>query len=157
VATDVDGGQLGLVALPPAPALPAAAVDRLPRGELGVLELDDDPFWRLVSAFLVDCRRPQTRRAYFNDLKAWYAWCTRRELHPLSARRHDVALSARELAEQPQASGKTHAPASIARRLSCLSSFYGYAIEVNVLHENPGRKRQAPEGRQRLHERRAHT
>jgi site-specific recombinase XerD len=85
----------------------------------------------------VDCRRAQTRRAYFNDLKAWYAWCTRRELHPLSARRHDIALWAREPAEQPQASGKAHAPASIARRLSCLSSFYRYAIEVDVLHESP--------------------
>ena len=135
--TDIDVNELGLIALPPAPGLPTAAVDRLPRGELGVPELDADPFWRLVSAFLVDCRRAQTRRAYFNDLKAWYAWCTARELHPLSARRHDIALWARELTEQPQTSGKTHAPASIARRLSCLSSFYGYAIEVDVLHENP--------------------
>jgi hypothetical protein len=31
-----------------APALAAAAVDRLPRRELGV-ELDADPFWRLVT------------------------------------------------------------------------------------------------------------
>jgi hypothetical protein len=29
----------------------------LPQGELGVPELDGDPFWRLVLAFLVDCRR----------------------------------------------------------------------------------------------------
>ena len=28
----------------------------------------------------------------FTDLKAWYAWCVARELHPLQARRHDVAL-----------------------------------------------------------------
>jgi hypothetical protein len=40
-----------------------AAVDRLPRGEFGVHELDEDPFWRLASAFLVGCRRAQTRRA----------------------------------------------------------------------------------------------
>ena len=123
---------------PPAPALPAAAVARLPRGELGVPELDEDPFWRLVAAFLVDCRRPQTRRAYFTDLKAWYAWCVERDRHPLDARRHDIALWARQLAEQPQpASGKVAAPASIARRLSCLSSFYGYGVEVGVLEENP--------------------
>ena len=100
-------------------------------------ELDEDPFWRLVAAFLVDCRRPQTRRAYFTDLKAWYAWCIARDRHPLDARRHDVALWARQLAEQPQASGKVQAPASIARRLSCLSSFYGYGVEVGVLEENP--------------------
>jgi len=121
-----------------APALPAAAVDRLPRGELGVPELDEDPFWRLASAFLVECRRAQTRRAYFTDLKAWYAWCTDRGLHPLRARRHDFAMWARQLAEQPQAlTGKVQAPASIARRMSCLSSFYGYGVEVSVLEENP--------------------
>jgi integrase/recombinase XerD len=123
--------------LPLAPALPTAAVDRLPRGELGVPELDEDPYWRLVAAFLVECRRAQTRRAYFTDLKAWYAWCIERDLHPLQARRHDVALWARQLAEVPQPSGKAQAPASIARRLSCLSSFYGYGVEVGVLDENP--------------------
>ncbi|MEA2188305.1 MAG: integrase/recombinase XerD [Solirubrobacteraceae bacterium] len=133
---DVDVGKLAVIVA--APALPAAAVDRLPRGELGVPELDDDPFWRLASAFLVECRRAQTRRAYFTDLKAWYAWCTDRGLHPLGARRHDVAMWARQLAEQPQlATGKVQAPASIARRLSCLSSFYGYGVEVAVLEENP--------------------
>jgi hypothetical protein len=119
-------GELAVIAVA-APVLPTAAVDRLPRGELGVAGLDEDPFWRLVAAFLVECRRAQTRRAYFTDLKAWYAWCVARELHPLQARRHDVALWARQLAEQPHpVSGKVQAPASIARRLSCLSSFYGY-------------------------------
>jgi site-specific recombinase XerD len=132
-----DYGALEPLRLPLAPALPAAAVERLPRGELGGPELDEDPFWRLVAAFLVECMRPQTRRAYFTDLKAWYAWCTGRELHPLQACRHDVALWARQLAEQPGASGKVQAPASIARRLSCLSSFYGYGVEVSVLEENP--------------------
>jgi hypothetical protein len=78
--------------MPLAPALPTTAVDRLPRGEFGVDELDADPYWRLVAAFLVECRRQQTRRAYFTGLKTWYAWCVARDLHPLAARRHDVAL-----------------------------------------------------------------
>jgi hypothetical protein len=124
-------------ALPAPPELPAAAVDRPPRGELGIPELDDDPFWRLVAAFLVEQRREQTRRAYFNDLRGWYAWCVERELHPLAARRHDVALWARQLAKAPQRAGKPEAPASIARRLSCLSSFYDYGVEVDVLEDNP--------------------
>jgi integrase/recombinase XerD len=143
VALVSEAGELDAVppaappALPAAPELPTAAVERLPRSELGIPELDQDPFWRLVAAFLVECRREQTRRAYFNDLRAWYAWCTDRELHPLAARRHDVALWARQLATTPRRSGKVEAPASIARRLSCLSSFYGYAVEVDVLEDNP--------------------
>jgi hypothetical protein len=64
------------LALPAAPQLPAGAVERLPRSELGIADLDADPFWRLVAAFLVECRREQTRRAYFNDLRAWYAWAS---------------------------------------------------------------------------------
>jgi hypothetical protein len=132
-----DLAQRDVFLMPPAPALPAAAVARLPHGELGVDDLDEDPVWRLVAAFLVECRRAQTRRAYLTDLKAWYAWCAARDRHPLAAHRHDVALWARQLAEEPQASGKTAAPASIARRLSCLSSFYGYGVEVGVLEENP--------------------
>jgi integrase/recombinase XerD len=86
---------------------------------------------------LIECRREQTRRAYFNALRAWYAWFVERELHPLAARRHDVALWARQLAATPRRSGKAEAPASIARRLSCLSSFYRYAVEVDVLDDNP--------------------
>ena len=137
VASITEASELDVLRPAVVPTLPAAAVERLPRGELGIPELDDDPFWRLVAAFLVDCRREQTRRAYFNDLRAWYAWCTDRELHPLQARRHDIALWARQLAERPQRSGKVEAPASIARRLSCLSSFYGYGVQVGVLEENP--------------------
>jgi hypothetical protein len=67
--------RAGRLRIPPAPALPAAAVDRLPLAELGIPELDEDPYWRLVGAFLGHCRRAQTRRAYFTDLKTWYVWC----------------------------------------------------------------------------------
>jgi hypothetical protein len=45
--------------------------------------------------FRVECRCEQTGRAYFTDLKAWYARCAERELHPLAPRRHDVALPRR--------------------------------------------------------------
>jgi integrase/recombinase XerD len=59
-------------------------------------------------------------------------------MHPLQARRHDVALWARHLAEQPQPSTrKVQAPASIARPLSCLSSFVRLWRRGRVLEENP--------------------
>ena len=57
------------VAAPPAPALPVAALERLPDVDAGA-----DPYWRLASAFLVGYP-PHSSRAYFGDLRAWYAWC----------------------------------------------------------------------------------
>lgn len=52
-----------------------SAVDRLADSALGVPELDADPAWRLAAAFLAGFRG-HTRRAYFGDIRARYAWCT---------------------------------------------------------------------------------
>jgi len=60
--------------------------------------------WRLVSAFLVGYP-PHSSRAYFGDLKAWYAWCAAADVHPLQARRHHVdvwcATSPRPRSQRP--------------------------------------------------------
>ena len=52
---------------PPAPPLPAEPLERLPR-----VPDDTDPYWHLVTAFLVGYP-PHSSRAYFSDLKAWHA------------------------------------------------------------------------------------
>jgi hypothetical protein len=49
---------------PHTPSLPAEALDRLP-----LVDGDVDPYWRLVTAFLVGYP-PRSSRAYFSDLKA---------------------------------------------------------------------------------------
>jgi hypothetical protein len=64
-------------------------LDRLSTAALGVPELDSDPTWRLATAFLVGFRG-HTRRAYFSDIRAWYAWCEAVGVHPLAAQRHHV-------------------------------------------------------------------
>ena len=71
----------GRSVLPTAPALPAAALDRLPVGPAGL-----DPVWRLVAAFLVGYP-PATARAYLGDLRAWIGWCAAQGVHPFTARR----------------------------------------------------------------------
>lgn len=110
---------------PPAPALPAGPLERLPLGGRA------DPYWRLISAFLVGYP-PHSSRAYFSDLKAWHAWCAQMGVHPLTARRHHVDVWVRHLSEQPQpATGRVASPASIARRLSCLSRFYDYGMTLS--------------------------
>jgi len=93
---------------------------------------------RLVSAFLVGYP-PHSSRAYFGDLKAWYAWCVAAGVHPLQARRHHVDVWVRYLSETPQpATGRPASPASIARRLSCLSKFYDYGIkDAQLLEHSP--------------------
>ena len=113
-------------------------LDRLPRQILGIPEIDNDPAWRLAAAFLVGFRG-HTRRAYFNDIKAWYAWCAEVGISPLDAQRHHVDRWIAEQTEQPQpTTGKPAAPATVARRLSCLSGLYEYAVvDVGLIESSP--------------------
>jgi hypothetical protein len=117
---------------PPAPALRGHALARLPG------DSSADPYWRLVAAFLVGYP-PHSSRAYFGDLKAWAAWCASPGVHPLAARRHHVDTWVRHLSQVDQpATGRPASPASIARRLSCLSKFYDYGIrDAEVLEHSP--------------------
>ncbi|MDQ3880476.1 MAG: tyrosine-type recombinase/integrase [Chloroflexota bacterium] len=112
---------------------PAEPLERLP-----VITGDGDPYWRLVTAFLV-AYPPHSSRAYFSDLNAWYAWCGHMGVHPLAARRHHVDVWVRHLSETPQPrTGRPASPASIARRLSCLSKFYDYGIkDAELLEHSP--------------------
>ena len=125
-------GAAAIVA-PAAPALPAGPLERLPDAGEGA-----DPYWRLVTAFLVGYP-PHSSRAYFSDLRAWYAWCAAAGVHPLTARRHHVDVWVRHLSEQQQpATGRPASPASIARRLSCLSQLYDYGIkDAELLEHSP--------------------
>jgi integrase/recombinase XerD len=138
------------VTAPPAPALPAEPLGRLP-----AVSGTSDPYWPLVAAFLVGYP-PHSSRAYFSDLKAWYAWCAQMGVHPLAAWRHHVDVWVRHLSGMSQAStGRPASPASIARRLSCLSKFYDYGIkDAEVLRALAGRKCAPAEGLRRLGDRR---
>ncbi len=117
---------------PSAPALAPGPLERLP------LLTGTDPYWRLVAAFLVGYP-PHSSRAYFSDLKAWHAWCAHAGGHPLGARRHHVEAWVRQLSQTAQpATQRPASPASIARRLSCLSKFYDYGIkDAELLEHSP--------------------
>lgn len=110
-----------------------AALQHLPEGPTG-----SDPFWRLTAAFLVGYP-DSTARSYLSDLRAWANWCTDRAVHPFGARRHDVDAWVRSLSRDPQpATGRPASPATISRRLSCLSKFYDYGLrEVELLEHSP--------------------
>jgi len=82
---------------------------------------------------------PATARAYLSDLRAWARWCDRQGVHPLTARRHDVDAWVAHLTHSPQpVTGRCAAPATVVRRLSCLSGFYDYGLrEVELLGYSP--------------------
>jgi integrase/recombinase XerD len=60
-------------------------------------------------------------------------------VHPLAARRHHIDSWVRHLSQVDQpATGRPASPASIARRLSCLSRFYDYGIkDAEALEYSP--------------------
>jgi integrase/recombinase XerD len=60
-------------------------------------------------------------------------------VHPFTARRHDVDAWVAHLTRCPQpATGRSAAPATVVRRLSCLSGFYDYGLrEVELLGYSP--------------------
>jgi integrase/recombinase XerD len=90
--------------------------------------------WRaedLAAAFLL-AYSGHTRAAYSNDLREWFGWCSDHDLDPLEATRGHVDAFARTTAEVDHRS-----PATVARRLSTLSSFYRYAEVEDAITRNP--------------------
>jgi site-specific recombinase XerD len=90
--------------------------------------------WRsedLAAAFLL-AYQGHTRAAYARDLREWFTWCADHDLDPLDATRGHVDAFARTIGEVDHLS-----PATVARRLSTLSSFYRYAEGEDAITRNP--------------------
>ena len=105
-----------MVTGPPLPAAPAARAS----GAAQVAE-----------AFLQGYRG-STRDAYRNDLAQWFAFCRALGIRPMTANRTAVDAFVQHLEETEQ-----RAPATIARRLSTLSSFYRWAVREEWVTRNP--------------------
>src|SRR3954447_10118609 len=72
-----------------------------------------------------------TRAAYRRDVTGWLAWCAGRGLDPLRAGFLDVNGYARELEARPLAA------ATVARKLSGLSSWYDFLVKLRAVGANP--------------------
>jgi integrase/recombinase XerD len=114
------------------PAVRPGPLDRLPGSR------SDDPFMRLAAGWLIG-HPPRTATAYRRDLAAWANWCSTLGVHPLDAERHHVDAWVRHLTTAPQPrTGRPAAAATVARRLSALSSFYDYGVhDAGVLTHSP--------------------
>jgi integrase/recombinase XerD len=79
-----------------------------------------------------------TRAAYQRDVADFVGWCDRVGVDVLDARRPHLDAYAAGLAQlvNPR-TGRPLAPASVARRLAALSSWYGYLVDCGVAGHNP--------------------
>ncbi|QXJ27059.1 tyrosine-type recombinase/integrase (plasmid) [Actinomadura graeca] len=121
-----DGGEVA--------AADVDLVDALPR----------DLAWSTVAAWLTAGKSVSTRRARLADLAAWLRWL---QAHApglaLLAATEDTVTGYREAIATGTARagiktpGKPLSAASVARRLSSLASFYGYAVRRAGLARNP--------------------
>jgi site-specific recombinase XerD len=79
-----------------------------------------------------------TREAYRRDVADFAAWCARREHDLLAVRRPEIDAYAAALANTANPrTGRPLAPATVARRLAALSSWYGYLLDAGAATHNP--------------------
>ncbi|NJP33944.1 tyrosine-type recombinase/integrase [Micromonospora thermarum] len=79
-----------------------------------------------------------TRDAYRRDVAGWLAWCAGHDLDPLRATFLHVNEYARALESTLSArTGKPLTPATVARKLSALSSWYDFLAKLRAVDANP--------------------
>jgi site-specific recombinase XerD len=97
------------------------------------------PAEQVTEAWLANRRlSDHTRDAYRRDVASWLAWCAARDRDPLTASFLDVNAYARGLEAQPLS------PATVARKLSGLSSWYDFLIKLRAVDANPVRGADRP-------------
>jgi integrase/recombinase XerD len=87
---------------------------------------------QVTEAWLANRRLSEhTRSAYRRDVAGWLAWCAERGLEPLRASFLDVNAYARGL------EARKLAAATVARKLSGLSSWYDFLAKMRAVDANP--------------------
>ncbi|SDS94204.1 tyrosine-type recombinase/integrase [Actinoplanes derwentensis] len=86
---------------------------------------------QFTEAWLANRRLSEhTRTAYRRDVRTWLTWCADRGLEPLRATFLDVNTYARQLETRL-------APATVARKLSGVSSWYDFLVKLQAVTTNP--------------------
>ena len=93
----------------------------------------------VVEAWLANRRlSAHTRAAYRRDLTGWLAWCAGRDLDPLRVSFLHVNAYARDLESTLDGrTGRPLAPATVARKLSAVSSWYAFLAKLRAVEGNP--------------------
>jgi integrase/recombinase XerD len=98
--------------------------------ETGGLEIAGPTREQLVAGWLLSHRSPNTREAYRRDMAQWAEWCAEYGVELLAATRGHVDAWARTLEA-------TYRPATVARKLAVISSWYRYLIAERILNSSP--------------------
>jgi site-specific recombinase XerD len=96
-------------------------------------------FTAYIEAWLANRRLSEhTRAAYRRDVAAFLSWCATRRVDPLRATCPDVNSYARDLKSTVDGrTGRPLTPATVARRLSGLSSWYAFLVKLGAVPANP--------------------
>jgi site-specific recombinase XerD len=93
----------------------------------------------VLEAWLANRRLSErTRLAYRGDVAGWLAWSAERRVDPLRATFLHVNQYARALESTVDGrTGRPPTPATVARKLSALSSWYGFLVKLGAVPANP--------------------
>ncbi|MFC4110599.1 tyrosine-type recombinase/integrase [Micromonospora zhanjiangensis] len=79
-----------------------------------------------------------TRAAYRRDVTGWLGWCAGRDVDPLRVTFLDVNAYARDVESRVDPrTGRPLTPATVARKLSALSSWYDFLAKLRAVPVNP--------------------
>ena len=89
---------------------------------------------KLAAAFLRGYDdQESTQEAYARDLADWFVWLARARVDAFGA----TLASIENYSREPLPTGRSPAPATLARRLACLSHFYRRAHYEGLIERNP--------------------
>lgn len=98
---------------------------------------------QIRNAWLLAQRSTHTRAAYGRDIADFFAWCDEFGMDWLTMRR--VHLDAYRTFLESGAAGRTYSPSTVKRKLTTLSSFYGYCCDEEIIESNPMTRVKRPE------------
>lgn len=108
------------------------------RADTPSLALQDPEASRLAAGWLLERPSPETRTAYTKDLTRFVAFLAEHGVELLAAKRGHVAAWAEAMRRELKADGSRRiSEATIARRLSVVSSYFAYGVAEGELTHNP--------------------
>jgi integrase/recombinase XerD len=114
--------------------LPASKQPALP----AVFQSSPDGERRFWEFFTVNIRNPHTRRAYFNAVSAFAAWCEEKHLY------HLAAVTPMHVAAYVEQLGRTHSKPTVKQHLAAVRMLFDWLVTGQVVPANPAHAVRGP-------------